>query len=199
MTPKKLQSSVWALAQEQHGVITRAQLLGLGYGPEAIRHRLVRRRVGIVVHRRSGLDGEDLASHRGIPVTSPVCTIVDLSSRLSPRQLKAVLNEADKLDLVNPEGLRQALDARAGRPGVAVLRDLLDRQTFSLTDSELERLFIPIARRGEASFAAYLPSPRTGRRVNGFEARPPSRHATGCATERTWRRVSSRCASPMRR
>jgi hypothetical protein len=40
MAPKKLQSSVWALAREQHGVVTRAQLIGLGYGSEAIRHRL---------------------------------------------------------------------------------------------------------------------------------------------------------------
>ena len=49
-----------------------------------------------------------------------------------------------------------------GQPGVAVLRAVLDRRTFSLTDSELERRFGPIARR------AGLPLPLTQRRVNGF-------------------------------
>lgn len=121
-----------------------------------------RRGPGIVVHRRIGLGREDLARHRGIPVTSPVCTLVDLAPRLPTKQLEAVINEADTLDLVNPEALRQALDARAGRPGVAVLRKLLDRQTFTLTDSELERLFLPIAGRSG------LPPPLTGRRLNGF-------------------------------
>jgi very-short-patch-repair endonuclease len=229
MAPKKLQSSVWELAREQHGVVTRAQLLGLGYGSEAIRHRLrsgrlhpvwrgvyalgrpelsrlgvwmaavlgcgprallshesaaalwgirrtggrlievsvpngvLRRRAGIVAHRRSGLGMADLAIHRGIPVTSPVCTIVDLSLRLPRSELEAMVNEADKLDLVDPEALRRALGARTGRAGVAVLRDLLDRHTFTLTDSALERLFLPIARR------AGLPQPLTGRRVNGFK------------------------------
>ncbi len=40
MAPAKLQSSAWALAREQHGVVTRAQLIDLGYGSEAIRHRI---------------------------------------------------------------------------------------------------------------------------------------------------------------
>lgn len=121
------------------------------------------RRRGILVHRRIGLDGEDLATHRGIPVTGAVCTLIDLAPRLPSRQLEAAVNEADKLDLVNPEALREELDARRGRPGVAVLRELLDRETFTLTDSELERLFLRIAQR------AGLPPPLTGRRVNGFK------------------------------
>src|SRR6185295_17101171 len=32
-------SSVWALARAQHGVISRDQLLGLGYSRRAIQHR----------------------------------------------------------------------------------------------------------------------------------------------------------------
>ena len=115
------------------------------------------------MHRRIGLDREDLATHRGIPVTGPVCTLIDLAPRLPSRQVVAAVNEADKLDLVNPEALREELDARRRRPGVAVLRELLDRETFTLTDSELERLFLRIAQR------AGLPPPLTGRHVNGFK------------------------------
>jgi very-short-patch-repair endonuclease len=43
------------------------------------------------------------------------------------------------------------------------LRTVLDQRTFVLTDSELERLFLPIAR------GAGLPRPVTGRHLNGFE------------------------------
>ena len=43
-----------------------------------------------------------------------------------------------------------------------MLRELLDRSNFSLTDSELERRFLPLAH------SAGLPPPQTRRRVNGF-------------------------------
>jgi very-short-patch-repair endonuclease len=41
-------------------------------------------------------------------------------------------------------------------------RELLDRRTFRLTDSELERRLLPIVRR------VGLPPPETGAEVNGF-------------------------------
>jgi len=73
------------------------------------------------------------------------------------------VNEADKLDLLDPERLRGALDEMTGQPGVAVLRTLLDRRTFVLTYSELERYFLPVVRR------VGLPLPETGLMLNGFE------------------------------
>ena len=77
--------------------------------------------------------------------------------------MEAAINEADKLELVDPEELRAALDGSARQPGVKVLRETLDRRTFTVTDSELERRFLPIAR------AAGLPSPQTGCWVSGFK------------------------------
>ena len=74
-----------------------------------------------------------------------------------------MVNEADKLDLIDPEALRAALDDRAGEPGVPALRTLLDRDTFRLSDAELEVLFRPIAA------AAGLPMPETKQIVNGYE------------------------------
>ena len=120
------------------------------------------RRPGIVIHRRAGLTPSDLTSHHGIPVTTPVCTLVDLATCLRPAQLEAAVNEADRLDLIDPEELRSAIAAMQ-RPGCRSLCRTLDRRTFTLTDSELERRFLPIARR------AGLSQPRTGRRVNGFK------------------------------
>jgi hypothetical protein len=43
MAPKKVQpwsAGAWALVHKQHGVVARAQLIDLGMGPAAIRHRL---------------------------------------------------------------------------------------------------------------------------------------------------------------
>ena len=121
------------------------------------------RRDGIVVYRRTDLRSERLTRRHGIPVTTPVCTLVDLATRLDADSLEAAVNEADKLGLVPAHALRAALSRLGRRRGAAVLRKTLDRRTFTLTDSQLERRFLPLAR------AAGLPPPLTGRRVNGFK------------------------------
>lgn len=223
-----LAAAAWKLANRQHGVIARWQLLDLGFSPEAIKHRvtigrlhLVRRGVyavgrpqltrrgewmaallscgpdavlshgsaaalwgirsersrwihvgvpatsartgaGLRVHRRAWLTADVTRYHDDIPVTSPVDTLVDLATTLDEQELETAVNEADKRDLVDPESLRAALDVIAPRRGVAKLRSLLDRRTFVLTDSELERRFNPLARR------AGLAKPLTQQLVNGF-------------------------------
>jgi hypothetical protein len=113
------------------------------------------RPAGVRVHRRT-ISAPDRTTHRRIPVTSPARTLIDLAIRLDADQLEAAVNEADKRDLVAPESLRAALKRRGGQSGVRVLR-APRRRTFTLTDSELERRFPPIARR------AGLVRPLTGR------------------------------------
>lgn len=117
---------------------------------------------GIRVHRRRGLTDADVGQHLGIPVTSPALTLLDLAPSLSREQLERAIGEADKRDLMDPESLRRVLERFASRPGVAALRETLDRHTFTLTDSELERHFLPIARQ------AGLSVPLTQQHVNGF-------------------------------
>jgi hypothetical protein len=63
---------------------------------------LTRKRPGIVVHRRRDL-AADITRHRGIPITTPLRTLIDLGTRLTTRELEAAVNEADKLDLIDPE------------------------------------------------------------------------------------------------
>jgi very-short-patch-repair endonuclease len=228
-TAQPLGSEAWALAERQHGVVTRRQLLELGYSARAIKHRVekgrlhplwrgvyavgrprvgrhgtwmaavlacgpeavlshesaaalweirsiqrgrievsvpatlsARGRPGIDVHRSRRLSEDHVTRHQAIPVTSPARTLLDISPRLDRDQLEAAINEADKRDLIDPEALRAALPSFAGEPGVAILRATLDRRTFTLTDSELERRFLSLARR------AGLPRPETQQRVNGF-------------------------------
>lgn len=73
------------------------------------------------------------------------------------------MNDADRLNLIDPEALFDALEDYAGHPGVGPLRAILGDRTFRLTDSELERRFLPLA--AEAG----LPPPQTGRWLNGFK------------------------------
>jgi very-short-patch-repair endonuclease len=116
---------------------------------------------GIRVHRRA-LEAGEVTRREGIPVTSPNRTLIDIATRLSRNELEAAIAEADKRYLTDPERLRSELERLSKAPGVGVLRRLLDRQVFRLTDSELERLFLPIARRARLSL------PQTGQRLNGF-------------------------------
>jgi very-short-patch-repair endonuclease len=217
------------LAKRQHDVISRRQLLDLGYSRQEIEHRLnsgrlhqIRRGVysvgrpsltgygrwmaailacgdgavlshssaaalwrigfewrseielslpsqshrkvpGLRIHRRPSLQSHDTTTRHGIPVTTPIQTLIDLALRLDRRGIERAINEADKYDLVHPPELRKALDLRNGEPGVARLRHILDRRTFRLTKEELERRFLPLVRK------AGLPVPLTGQWVNEFE------------------------------
>jgi very-short-patch-repair endonuclease len=129
----------------------------------SVPHLRCRRRSGIVVHRRTGLTARDITRRHGIPVTTPIATLIDLAACLDRDPLEAAINDADKLNLTDPERLRSALDDLTRRPGLRALRATLDRRTFTLTDSQLERRFKPLAR------AAGLPEPETQRKVNGFD------------------------------
>jgi very-short-patch-repair endonuclease len=122
-----------------------------------------RRPGGINVHRRQGLRPEEVTTCRGIPVATPIQTLIDIALSLDRELLEAAINQADKLDLCDPEALRAAVDAAPGQPGVGALRAVLDRRTFTLTDSELERRFLRIVRDRR------LPEPKTQAWVNGFK------------------------------
>ncbi len=119
-------------------------------------------RSGLMVRRRTGLAEGDAKRCQGIPVTAPALALIDAATTISAAELEAAIAAADKLDLVDPESLRAELERRGRRPGTGPLRRILDRATFALTDSELERRFLPIARR------AGLGRPLTQHRVNGF-------------------------------
>ena len=124
--------------------------------------RAYRRRDGIVAHRRRALVPADSTRRHGIPVTTPICTIIDLAAQRSRDEVEGIISEADKRGLTDPEAIRRALDEIGPHPGVAILRKVLDRRTFVLSDSTLERRFLPIARE------AGLPLPITRRYANGF-------------------------------
>jgi very-short-patch-repair endonuclease len=118
---------------------------------------------GVKLHRRPTLRRDAVGFCDGIPVTSPVQTLIDLATRHGRPRMERSINEADKFDLIRTDDLRKALDDHAGERGVARLRTILDRATFRYTRSELERAFLPVTRR------AGLSLPRTSVFVTGHE------------------------------
>ena len=56
---------------------------------------------GIRVHRSSTLHAEDITRHRGIPVTTPARTAVDLAATLDYQPLRRVVRQALRLTTVN--------------------------------------------------------------------------------------------------
>ena len=121
------------------------------------------RRRGIVVHRRSPTAAIEITTHRRIPVTSPLHTLIDYSTRASRKEVEAAINEGDNLGLFTVAGILNALDEIPARPGVGVLRRMLDPHAFRRTRSWLERQFLRLVRQ------AGLPAPLTQQWVNGFE------------------------------
>lgn len=120
-----------------------------------------RKRKGIAVHRREG--GVESVLEQNIPVTTALDTVLDMAPRLKRRQLERMLDEADKLDLVSADEIREALAKSPMRPKLAELRLIIDRATWVPTRSELERMFVPLAHRAE------LPPPVPQSQVNGFQ------------------------------
>jgi very-short-patch-repair endonuclease len=118
---------------------------------------------GIRVHRRPALRDGWYGFYEGIPITSPVQTLIDLATRHGRERMERAMNEADKLGLVRTDDLRKALDDHPGEPGVARLRGIIDRATFRYTRTDLERAFLPLARE------AGLPLPSTSVYVTGHE------------------------------
>jgi Protein of unknown function (DUF559) len=149
-----------------HG--SAAALLGIGRERPGridltVRRREVRQRPGLRLSGRPSLVVSEMRLVEGLPVTSPVQTLIDLSTELGPVAIERAVNDADKRDLIDPEALRVALNDHAGEPGVRPLRGILDRLTFRLSDSDLEIYFRPIAA------SAGLPSPLSKQHVNRFE------------------------------
>jgi very-short-patch-repair endonuclease len=127
-------AELWGIGTEEPGRIDLS-----------VRRECEIRRGGLKVRSRPSLPGRSITRRHGIPVTTPVQTLIDVATELKILRLERAVNEADKLELVDPESLRGALDGFVGMPGVKTLRTLLDRHTFRLSDSDLEVFFRPLA------------------------------------------------------
>ena len=204
--------AVAALAERQHGVVSRAQLLELGVGAGAIKHRVavgrlqpLRRGVYAVGHRESRAEAwwmaavlaggpgtvlagrsaaalwrmrdseratvevisprrvelpgiaaqrtvvaaDEVMTRRGIPVTTPARTLLDLAAVVSYDELEHAFDEAEYRRLTSPTSLGALVARYPRRKGTKAITRVLDnhrRNGETVTRSLLERRFLALVR-----------------------------------------------------
>lgn len=100
---------------------------------------------GVTVHRVERLDPSDVQLYRGVPVTTPARTLVDLAGTLAPRQLARAFDEGLIARSVAAGAVGGALDRTSPRRGARLLRSLVDeRLGRSHPDSALEARVIGV-------------------------------------------------------
>lgn len=112
--------------------------------------------------RRAQLLTNEIRKRRGITMTSPERTLLDLGTLVSARTLEGALDDALGRGLTTPERLHRFLTERGcqGRNGTAPLKTLLDRLDRSSGTNHFERLLSTALRK------AGLPKPTPQHRVD---------------------------------
>jgi len=121
-----------------------------------------RRINGVRTHReRHPLPcNSDVTTWRGIPVTTPARTLVELAAVLSQDELARACHEAGVRHRTTPAQVEAVLQRRPNSPAAGKLRAVL-RGQVPVTLSKLERRFLELLR------AAGLPLPDTNRPAGG--------------------------------
>ena len=123
-----------------------------------------RRRSGLRIHRTGQLSAEDIRHLRGLPVTAPWRTLIDLADCASDRELERATHEAITRRLLDARRLRMELGRYRGRRGIGRLEALLKSdEPSAITSSEAEERFLALVR------AAGLPAPEVNVRIHGYE------------------------------
>jgi very-short-patch-repair endonuclease len=226
-SPRSGDALIAELAARQHGLVTRAQLVALGVGPDAIDRRIAMRRlhpvhrgVFAVGHRlrtrestwlaavlaagadavlgfrsaaalwgirqtskleviaprklrrpaiethRIVLVADEVTIERGIPVTTPARTLLDLATVVTPGHLHAAFQEAEVCRLTSPTSLDALLARYPGRRGTTAIKQILEdhhRNGVTVPTSILERRFLSLLD------AHDLPRPHINRRSDRGE------------------------------
>lgn len=127
---------------------------------------------GVRVFRVQSLPNAERTVLRGMGVTTPQRTILDLAATVSPRELEQAVARADRRGLARPAQLQAMLARYPGRTGVGALRAIVGAgQPAAFTRSEAEERFLSLVRR------AGLPAPEVNVRLRG------------CEVDFLWRRV----------
>lgn len=117
-----------------------------------------RRPSGMRIHVHPTLDSRDIRGRRGIRVTSPARTVMDIAPRQTDSGRQRAVSEALLQKHMRPDQLEATLKRYPYHPGASLLRHPRDP-----TRSEFERRFPPYCRRQN------LPTPRMNAQVAGYE------------------------------
>jgi hypothetical protein len=81
---------------------------------------------GVAIHRVPALHPDDITVHKGIPVTSPSRTLIDLAEVMTAAELRATFARAREIGLLDPAALRAARARVEWRPSLAMLDEVID-------------------------------------------------------------------------
>jgi hypothetical protein len=111
-------------AAELHGLAN----VPLGRVVVTVRHRSSNRCLGVVVHESTDLSPQHIEWMADLPVTTVARTVIDLAAVIRPRRYRRVVEDALAARRLGLDELRSrfATLARRGRPGTALLREVLD-------------------------------------------------------------------------
>ncbi len=121
-------------------------------------------REGVRIHRVRSLDAEEITRHRGLPVTTPTRTLLDVAAVWEPHHLERALARAEQHRLVTLDDVRAVIERHPTRRGTPKLRSLLEMTDApAFTRSEAEARLLDMLRRGG------LPAPRVNAVIRGLE------------------------------
>ena len=109
---------------------------------------LQRRRHDGVEPHRNRLGRDELTAHLGLPVTTPIRTLLDLAIT-NPEHLERAIRQAEYNHLTSAAALAAAVAEVRGRRGIQKLREALAKvtETPGITRSKLEQRFVEFLRR----------------------------------------------------
>jgi very-short-patch-repair endonuclease len=153
-----------ALSHHSAAALWRLRVPECGVVDVVIRGQTGRSVRGIRIHRTRVLQDEDVRIHRGLPVTSPARTLLDLAGALRQRELEFAFDQAITSRIVRRADVLKVITRMPGRAGRCLLLDLLDAARGpALTRSEAEERFLALIR------SAQLPEPKVNARIHGYE------------------------------
>jgi len=105
------------------------------------------RRPGVRVHR-CRLHRDDVTVHRGIPITTPMRTLLDFAEVTDVRGLSRAVEHSDRLGLFDGRAMSALLERSFGRRGVRPMRCVLGQydDNHLFTRSDLEDLALDLVR-----------------------------------------------------
>jgi very-short-patch-repair endonuclease len=121
-------------------------------------------RSGIWIHHSTILEEVDATVQEDVPTTSVPRSLLDLAARHQRRTVEGMLERADRLDVLDIDGIDSLLARCGSHPGSADLRRAADLYRGAVfTRARTERLFLALVRK------ARLPRPATNTYVAGHE------------------------------
>jgi Protein of unknown function (DUF559) len=123
----------------------------------------IKDRPGIRVRRSWVLLPHEVTRRRGMRVTTPARTVLDLAARSGVRDIERLVDRAVALGLLDLSDLERGLRDHPGRAGVPRVRAVIATYTPTVTRSELEERFLDLCSREG------IPRPIVNGRVCGLE------------------------------